>query len=153
MLNKVAAPTTNGNGCASGTPGGGSVVRSVGTAGSPSVAFTAALRLGGQGGASVFGPGNATAQVNQAGASDPTDGAGRWGWMLNKLGDGRKRLPRKAAAGATPRRGRRKSAEPNTGRVARDVRRVAKVSSPGTFGIQRCWFRLGVGRSDWPPMD
>lgn len=86
LLNNVGVPTANGNGSQSSAAAGGNISSSVGVAGSPSLAFSTTLALGGQGGTSVFGPGNATTQINQAGAPASNYGAGGGGCVLNTSG-------------------------------------------------------------------
>jgi hypothetical protein len=86
LLNNAVTPTANGNGSASTAATGGNIDSSVGVSGSPSLALSTTLGLGGQGGTSVFGPGNATTQINQSGAAASNVGTGGGGCVLNTGG-------------------------------------------------------------------
>ncbi len=86
VFNSATVPTANGNGSLSPAPTGGNIFSSRGTAGSPSLALTLAVAVGGQGGASVFGPGTATNQINQSGVGATNRGTGGGGCVLNTGG-------------------------------------------------------------------
>jgi hypothetical protein len=86
LFNNASAPTANGNGSTSSAPTGGNIFSARGVPGTPSVAFSTAVALSGQGGSSVFGPGSQATQINQVGVAGVNYGTGGSGCVLNNSG-------------------------------------------------------------------
>lgn len=86
LLNNQVPPTANGNGTVTSAPTGGNIVPAFGGPGYPSLALSVTLGLGGQGGASPFGPGGSAPQINNIGVAGVNTGTGGSGCVLNTAG-------------------------------------------------------------------
>jgi hypothetical protein len=85
-LTNAPPPTVSANGANSSNPTGGNIFSSVGSASSPSIAFSESIAVGGAGGASLFGPGAPSPQINTNGTSATNHGAGGSGCIVNMSG-------------------------------------------------------------------
>lgn len=86
VSNNIAPPTVGGNGSVSSAPTGANLYGVRGAAGTACIAMSNAAAIGGNGGASPFGPGGNGPGINTNGTSAVNFGAGGGGIVLNSSG-------------------------------------------------------------------
>jgi hypothetical protein len=83
LAGAVTPPFLNANGSNTASPAGGNIFAALGATGGVSIATSTATLSSGFGGPSLFGPGPPITQVNQAGASASSFGAGGGPALMN----------------------------------------------------------------------